>query len=134
MNDIYREKLNYDMTNGFVRGYTASKQYILEALSTLMNDDVRKEVMKKISLEDKERMSYLNSILVEKKNMGTGKNLYHLFEENAKKQHSKGVLIIVNTDEKNDMDLIHWYQTLGFQLIYSEDKESYPFMFKSLLD
>lgn len=97
-----------------------------------MDDNVRQKVLNKIELKDKEKISYLNSILVEEKNKKIGTNLYQLFEENAKKQNSKGVLLIVNTDEKNDIDLIQWYTSLGFIVIYPEDKKSYPFMFKSL--
>jgi ribosomal protein S18 acetylase RimI-like enzyme len=60
-----------------------------------------------------------------------GTELLEEFIANARAKKAEAIILIVDTNEANEFELIEWYEKYNFIIVH-ENKNSYPVMLKIL--
>lgn len=78
-----------------------------------------------------DRIGILKNMWVEEEYRGNGVGtwLLHRFVEEAADKHAEAILLVADTGERNDFDLVDWYKRNGFEVVFGKE-EAYPVMIK----
>jgi ribosomal protein S18 acetylase RimI-like enzyme len=78
-------------------------------------------------------VALLKSIWVdeEKRGQGIGTHLLTNFIDNAQAKRAEAIILIADTSESNEFNLVEWYESYGFQIFYGI-RNVFPLMVKEL--
>lgn len=67
----------------------------------------------------------------EHRGSGIGTSLLENFIDKAYSKNVEAIVLVADTSDSNEFDLVEWYETYDFKIIYGK-KESFPVMIKEL--
>lgn len=123
----WKGSLTHSIDEGCIEGYiTKPKQE--EQLENYLKKHGYDEYVSFIK-EKYENLAILTNLYIEENHRGNGFGsfLVHDFIYKAKRNGADAILLVADTGESNDFDLVEWYENYGFEIVAGEI-DHYPLM------
>lgn len=123
--------LDIEKKEGSICGYITNARKDMQ-LTNYLEEQRKAEVVDFIQ-KKYEKIAILKNMYVEEdmRGEGVGTSLLKEFLEKTKEKKVEAVVLVADTGENNDFDLVKWYEGYGFYIIYGE-KTNYPVMIKEM--
>lgn len=123
--------LDEEVENGTIEGYVTNTRSDVQ-LQNYLEEQRRDGAVSAIQTAY-EKVAILTNMYVEEEGRGNGigSGLLENFIDNATVKGAEAIVLVADTVETNMFDLVEWYETYDFKLLYGE-RDKCPVMVKVL--
>lgn len=123
--------LDNEIENGNIYGYVTNTKSDVQLKNYMEKQHVPEAVP--IIQGKFDTIAILTNMYVNEEERGNGIGTFLLlnFIENAVNKHAEAIVLVADTADTNQFNLVSWYEDYGFEIYYG-DKNSFPVMVKTL--
>lgn len=123
--------LDNEIEEGYIYGFITDTRSE-EQLDSYLEKQGRYEAVNKIQTSYR-KIAILTNMYIEEEERGNGHGSFLLenFIDDASLEEVEAIILVADTGEKNQFDLVRWYNDYDFEVIFSE-RNVYPVMVKIL--
>jgi GNAT superfamily N-acetyltransferase len=125
------DNLDEEREEGNIYGYVTNTRKDVQLKNYMEKQRIPETVS--IIREMFERIAILTNMYVNEvhRGEGIGTSLLEQFIENASAKNAQAIILVADTADSNEFELVNWYENYGFYIIYGE-RDSFPVMAKEL--
>lgn len=123
--------LDKEIEEGNIYGYVTDAREDVQLENYMEDQDVLEAVP--IIQEKFHYVAILKNMYINEEHRGEriGSRLLDEFIGNATIKKAEAIVLVADTAEDNEFDLVKWYEGYGFEIIYGE-RDSFPVMVKKI--